>query len=221
VEKEKVTSIAMDLSKVRNEYRQHTLDKNVIDANPLIQLEKWLNEAKDAKCAEYTAMTVATANADGQPSVRTVLLKFLKPEGLYFFTNYHSRKGKDLSINNKIAAHFFWPELERQVKIDGIAHKAASEISDYYFKSRPIESQISALISNQSSEVPDRETIEANWRTEQEKWDGKPIARPDFWGGYLIKPMRIEFWQGRPHRLHDRICYLKSIDGWKVKRLSP
>lgn len=211
----------MDLSEVRKEYSQHTLDKVSIDANPMVQLEIWLNEAKEAQCTEYTAMTIATANADGQPSVRTVLLKFLKPEGLYFFTNYHSRKGKDLAINNKIAAHFFWPELERQVKIDGIAHKAATEISDSYFHSRPIESQISALVSNQSSEVPDRETIEEIWRNEQKKWNGKPISRPDSWGGYLIKPTRIEFWQGRPHRLHDRICYLKSIDGWKVKRLSP
>lgn len=211
----------MDLSKIRTEYQKESLDKNSVDANPIIQLEKWLTEAKAAQCNEYTAMTVATSSTDGQPSVRTVLLKFLKPEGLYFFTNYHSRKGRDLAINNKIAAHFFWPELERQVKIDGIAHKAAAEISDSYFRSRPHESQISAIISHQSSELADRETLEQIWEEEQEKWKGKLIDRPDFWGGYLIKPTRIEFWQGRPFRLHDRINYSKCIDGWRIKRLSP
>jgi len=166
-------------------------------------------------------MTIATANTEGQPSVRTVLLKFIKKDGLYFFTNYLSRKGKDLSINPKIAAHFFWPELERQVKIEGLVHKAAPEISDSYFRSRPHESQISAVISRQSTELPDREALEELWELEKAKWLNKKIDRPEYWGGYLIKPTRIEFWQGRPHRLHDRICYQKSIDGWKIKRLSP
>jgi pyridoxamine 5'-phosphate oxidase len=211
----------MDLSTIRKEYLKARLDKDSIDANPLIQLEKWLHEAKAAVCNEYTAMTVATANTDGQPSVRTVLLKFLKPEGLYFFTNYLSQKGRDLSVNTKIAAHFFWPELERQIKIEGIAHKAAHEISDSYFKSRPHESQISAVTSRQSTELPDREALEELWKQEKVKWQGKSIDRPEYWGGYLIKPTRIEFWQGRPHRLHDRICFQKSIDGWKVKRLAP
>lgn len=211
----------MDLSGIRQEYQQSVLDKTSVDSNPLVQLEKWLSEAKEASCMEYTAMTIATSNAEGQPSVRTVLLKFLKPEGLYFFTNYHSRKGRDLAINNKVAAHFFWPELERQVKIDGIAHKASTEISDSYFKSRPLESRISAAISKQSDEVPDRETLEKNWNEEHELLVGTNIGRPDSWGGYLIKPTRVEFWQGRQFRLHDRILYQKCIDGWKVKRLSP
>lgn len=211
----------MDLSAIRKEYTKARLDKDSIDASPIVQLEKWLHQAKAANCNEYTAMTIATANTEGQPSVRTVLLKFIKKDGLYFFTNYLSRKGKDLSINPKIAAHFFWPELERQVKIEGLVHKAAPEISDSYFRSRPHESQISAVISRQSTELPDREALEELWEIEKAKWLNKKIDRPEYWGGYLIKPTRIEFWQGRPHRLHDRICYQKSIDGWKIKRLSP
>lgn len=211
----------MNLSKIRKEYQRKTLDKNSVDVNPLQQIENWLNEAKEAQCPEYTAMTVATATVDGQPSIRIVLLKYLKDDGLYFFTSYRSRKGKDLAINNKIAAHFFWPELERQIKIEGIVHKASQNISDFYFKSRPFESQISAVISNQSAEIADRETLEELWKEEFEKWKGKEIERPDHWGGYHIKPTRIEFWQGRPYRLHDRICYKKSIDGWLIKRLSP
>lgn len=211
----------MDLGEIRKEYQKKSLEKDTVDENPLKQLEVWLEEAGKAECPEYTAMTVATSNLEGQPSIRIVLLKYLKEDGLYFFTNYRSRKGKDLAINNKIAAHFFWPELERQVKIEGFVHKAAAEISDYYFNSRPRESQISAVISNQSSEVADRETLEQEWEKEQAKWEGKGIDRPDYWGGYQIKPTRVEFWQGRPYRLHDRLAYTKSVDGWRIKRLAP
>ena len=211
----------MDLSAIRNNYQKKSLDKDSVDANPIHQLEKWIEEAKSSECPEYTAMTVATANAEGQPSIRVVLLKYLKEDGLYFFTNYRSRKGKDLSINNKIAAHFFWPELERQVKIEGFVHKAAPEVSDFYFKSRPQESKISAVISHQSAEVADRGTLENMWDEESKKWENQTIERPDYWGGYQIKPTRIEFWQGRPFRLHDRIEYKKCLDGWRIKRLAP
>ena len=211
----------MNLSEIRNEYQQQSLDEHSVHGMPLKQLEQWLNEARDAQCPEYTAMTIATSNADGQPSCRIVLLKYVKDDSLYFFTNYRSRKGKDLSINNRVAAHFFWPELERQVKMEGLVHKAAPEISDFYFNSRPHDSQISAVISNQSAEVADRETLEQLWEEESKKWEGKEIERPDYWGGYQIKPTRIEFWQGRPFRLHDRLVYLKSIDGWRIKRLAP
>jgi pyridoxamine 5'-phosphate oxidase len=211
----------MDLSGIRKEYRHKALDKESVDNNPLVQLELWLEQAQEAGCLEHTAMTVATASTDGQPSVRIVLLKYLQDDSLFFFTNYRSRKGKDLAINNKIAAHFFWPELERQVKIEGYAHKAPPEISNHYFNSRPHESRISAVISNQSAEVADRQTLEQHWSEEEKKWEGKDIERPDYWGGYQIKPNRVEFWQGRPYRLHDRIAYQKSIDGWRIKRLAP
>lgn len=211
----------MDLSDIRKNYQKQSLSKETIDENPLIQLEKWLTEAKEAQCPEYTAMSVATVNPDGQPSIRIVLLKYLREDGLYFFTNYASRKGTDLATNHRIAAHFFWPDLERQVKIEGIVHKAALEISDHYFRARPHESQLSAVISKQSSELPDRKSLEILWREEAKKWEGKEIERPDYWGGYQIKPNRIEFWQGRPFRLHDRIAFTKTIDGWRVKRLAP
>lgn len=211
----------MELSAIRTNYQKKSLNKGSVDANALQQLEGWISDAKEAECPEYTAMTVATANADGQPSMRVVLLKYLKDNGLYFFTNYRSRKGKDLAINNKVAAHFFWPELERQVKVEGFVHKAASEISDFYFNSRPLESKISAVISHQSSEVADHESLEQMWKEEYQKWEGKTIERPDYWGGYYIKPTRIEFWQGRPFRLHDRIEYKKCLDGWRIKRLAP
>lgn len=211
----------MDLSEIRNEYQQKSLDKDLIDANPLTQLESWLHQAKDAQCREYTAMTLTTVSSEGQPSSRIVLLKYLKNDKLYFFTNYNSKKGRHLEHNNKVATHFFWPELERQVKLEGIVHKAPADISDFYFKSRPIESRISAVVSNQSEEVPDRNTLERLWDTESKKWEGKEIERPNYWGGYEIHPTRVEFWQGRTFRLHDRIAYKKSIDGWQLKRLAP
>ncbi|MGF7137956.1 pyridoxamine 5'-phosphate oxidase [Roseimarinus sediminis] len=211
----------MDLSEIRSEYQQKTLEKKSVDTNPLRQLEIWLNEAKAAQCSEYTAMTIATTGENMQPSIRVVLLKYLKDDGLYFFTNYESRKGKDLEFNKKIAAHFFWPELERQVKIEGTAIKAPAEISDFYFQSRPHESRLSAVVSKQSSEIEDRQSLEKLWKEASQKWEGKTIERPGNWGGYVIKPSRMEFWQGRPFRLHDRIAYKKSIDGWWLKRLAP
>ncbi|HPR31550.1 MAG TPA: pyridoxamine 5'-phosphate oxidase [Prolixibacteraceae bacterium] len=211
----------MNLFTIRKEYRQKLLNERNVDPDPLIQLINWLEDAKLAGCLEYSAMSVATTNSEGQPSIRTVLLKEVKPDGLLFFTNYKSKKGKELSINPHIAAHFFWPELERQVRIGGIASKTTAEISDGYFRTRPFESQISALVSTQSMEIPNRAYLEKCWEAAHEKLKNKPIERPDFWGGYIIKPIRVEFWQGRPHRLHDRIFYKKTIDGWKISRLAP
>jgi pyridoxamine 5'-phosphate oxidase len=211
----------MDLSEIRSEYKRETLLENSVTENPIHQLEIWLDAAKQAECPEFSAMTVATASTDGQPSIRVVLLKYVNEDGLFFFTNYRSKKGKDLAINHKIAAHFFWPELERQIKIEGTVIKVSSEISDHYFSSRPFESQISAIVSQQSTEIANRETLEKLWAEEVNKWKGKEIERPDYWGGYMIKINRIEFWQGRPNRLHDRILYKKSADGWKISRLAP
>lgn len=211
----------MNLSEIRNEYQRQRLDEHSVHGMPLKQLEQWLNEARDAQCPEYTAMTIATANAEGQPSIRVVLLKYLQDDSLFFFTNYHSRKGRDLAVNQHLAAHFFWPLLERQVKITGHVQKAPASLSDEYFNTRPRESQISALISKQSSEVPSRAALEKEWQAAARAWEGKNIERPDYWGGYQIKPLSVEFWQGRPSRLHDRIVYHKHIDGWHIKRLAP
>jgi pyridoxamine 5'-phosphate oxidase len=211
----------MDLSEVRREYIQQGLNKKSVGTEPLKQLEKWIKEADEAGCPEHTAMTVATASADGQPSMRIVLLKYLRNDGLVFFTNYRSHKGKDLAVNSKVAAHFFWPELERQVKVEGLVHKTDAETSDAYFNSRPFESKISAIMSHQSTEVQNRQELEKMWREEKNKWEGQEIERPDFWGGYLIKPIRVEFWQGRQHRLHDRIVFIKHFNNWNVVRFSP
>ena len=211
----------MKLFAIRKEYKLAQLDIDTVTPDPIIQLEQWLGDAANAKCPDYTAMTLATSNTDGQPSTRVVLLKYLKKEGLFFFTNYKSRKGKDLLLNPKAAANFFWPELERQVKIEGHVIKAEAEISDFYFRMRPYESQISAVISPQSAEIPDRKLLEKEWQEMYNSMKGKEIERPEFWGGFMLKPTRVEFWQGREHRLHDRIVYKKQAGGWKIKRLAP
>jgi pyridoxamine 5'-phosphate oxidase len=211
----------MDLPEIRKKYTLKPLDIDTVDENPITQLELWLNEASLAKCPEYSAMTLATASPEGQPSTRVVLLKYLKKEGLYFFTNYDSRKGNELLLNRKVAANFFWPEIERQVRIEGEVTKADPEISDFYFRSRPFESRISAIASPQSREITDRSTLENDWNKIFLDWSGKEVERPDFWGGFLLKPNRIEFWQGRPYRLHDRIVYKKQSDWWKIKRIAP
>jgi pyridoxamine 5'-phosphate oxidase len=148
-------------------------------------------------------------------------LKYLKKDGLYFFTNYDSRKGKDLLLNPYVAANFFWPELERQVRIEGQVTKADPDISDFYFRSRPFESKVSAIISPQSRDITDRSSLENEWNKIFLDWSGKELERPDYWGGFLLNPNRIEFWQGRPYRLHDRIVYKKQTDGWKIKRIAP
>jgi pyridoxamine 5'-phosphate oxidase len=211
----------MDLSQIRNNYLKQTLDENSIVDHPIHQLEIWLEAAKEADCHEFSAMTVATTNLEGQPSLRVVLLKYLNEDGLYFFTNYESKKGKDLAKNPKIAAHLFWPELERQINIEGFVTKVANEMSDLYFQSRPIDSQLSAIVSQQSSVIPNRATLEELWKKEEKKWKGKTIERPQHWGGFLITINKIEFWQGRSNRLHDRILYKKSEGSWKISRLAP
>jgi len=211
----------MDLSETRNEYQLKSIDVETVNKNPMTQLEEWLNEASLAKCNEYNAMTLATVNTDDQPSIRVVLLKYLEEDGIFFFTNYKSRKGKELMLNPKAAANFFWPELERQVRIEGRVTKTDLDISDYYFNERPLESRISAIISPQSSEISDRIVLEKNWDKLFHECSGKELKRPDYWGGFILKPNRFEFWQGRPYRLHDRIVYKKQNDGWQIKRIAP
>jgi pyridoxamine 5'-phosphate oxidase len=211
----------MDLFDIRNNYRLKTLDIDGVDNSPMNQLERWLNEAAKAQCPEHTAMVLSTSSTDGQPSNRIVLLKYLNNDGLSFFTNYKSKKGKELMLNPKAAACFFWPELERQVRIEGHVSKSEPEISDFYFRSRPFESQISAVVSPQSSYISDRSALEGDWNKLFLDWTGKELERPDYWGGFLLKPTKFEFWQGRPHRLHDRIVYKKLTDGWQIKRVAP
>jgi pyridoxamine 5'-phosphate oxidase len=211
----------MDLAAIRNDYKLKVLDESLVSHNPLLQFEVWLNEAIETKANEPTAMVLATATPTGIPSARIVLLKALSDVGFVFFTSYSSRKGQEIAVNPHIALLFHWRELERQVRIEGTVVKTSSRISDEYFQSRPFESRLSAVISNQSQVVPNREYLEKLWEGQHLKSIGSMIERPSDWGGYLVDPERIEFWQGRPNRLHDRVLYSKKGVGWAISRLAP
>ncbi|HEY3388208.1 MAG TPA: pyridoxamine 5'-phosphate oxidase [Prolixibacteraceae bacterium] len=211
----------MELKDIRNDYRLKALDENQISCNPLRQFEIWLNEAIETKVNEPTAMVLATATPGGIPSSRIVLLKAISDQGFGFFTNYLSRKGEEISLNKNVALLFHWPELERQVRIEGIATKTSASTSDDYFNSRPYDSRLSAVISDQSRVVPDREYLERLWEEKQYQVVENEIVRPSFWGGYMVEPFRIEFWQGRPNRLHDRILFTRKEGDWLISRLAP
>jgi pyridoxamine 5'-phosphate oxidase len=213
--------IDMNIADIRKDYRLKVLDENQVSHDPLQQFEIWLSEAIEAKVNEPTAMVLSTATPEGVPSSRIVLLKAFSNEGFGFFTNYSSRKGGEIELNNSVALLFHWPELERQVRIEGKAIKTSERISDDYFDSRPYESRLSAVISSQSSIVPDREYLEKLWEGEQYHSIGNKVTRPSYWGGYLVDPFRIEFWQGRSNRLHDRILFSRNAEDWIISRLAP
>lgn len=215
----KITS--MELADIRKEYRLKALDENEINRNPMQQFEQWLNEAIGAKTNEPTTMVLATATSEGIPSARIVLLKAFTQLGFGFFTNYASRKGDELEINQRVALLFHWPELERQVRIEGVASRTSETVSDDYFNSRPYESRLSAVISDQSKVIPDREYLEMLWAAQQYQSFAQGIKRPSYWGGYMVEPFRIEFWQGRPNRLHDRILFTRKGEEWAISRLAP
>ncbi|MBO9657294.1 MAG: pyridoxamine 5'-phosphate oxidase [Chitinophagaceae bacterium] len=209
-----------DIAGIRTNYSRQSLSENDIDPNAIRQFAKWWQEAVDSKIDEVNAMTLATASADGIPSARIVLLKGFSEDGFVFFTNYNSYKGKQLAENPKACLVFFWKELERQVRITGIIKKVSSAESDEYFHSRPLGSQIGAIVSPQSSIIESREWLEEKYaRLEKEV---RHVDRPTHWGGYLLSPVLIEFWQGRPSRLHDRFEYsLQENGSWKAERLAP
>lgn len=211
----------MKIDSVRKEYKMCELSEKEINNNPIQQFDLWLNEAIKAKVEEPTAMSVITLGTDGFPQSRIVLLKFFDEKGFVFFTNYNSEKGVSIKKNPAVGLHFFWPELERQVRISGIAEKSDSKISDKYFFSRPFLSQISATISEQSKEIPTREYLENLFEKFKKEIKNKDPQRPENWGGYLIKPIKIEFWQGRENRIHDRILYERQNEKWIFKRLAP
>lgn len=211
----------MRIDAIRNEYTFSGLTRQNVDKNPFVQFEKWIKEAVGSNEKEPTAMALSTIGTDGFPQSRIVLLKYFDENGFVFFTNYSSEKGKSIEKNPGVCLHFFWPELERQVRISGFAEKTSREISEKYFRSRPVESQIGAWASEQSIEIPSREYLEQRFREYRIKFEKQPPALPSFWGGYNVAPRKFEFWQGRENRLHDRILYEKTSGKWELKRLAP
>ena len=212
----------MDLAQVRREYTKKKLSKKSVDKDPLVQFNSWLSEAIQAHCMEATAMTISTVSEQHIPSSRVVLLKGVENGRFLFFTNYNSRKGSQLQQNPHISALFFWPELERQIIIEGKVTKSSEAVSDAYFSTRPWKSRIGAIISPQSKAIESRNTIKTAFVLEAAKHISDAIPRPGYWGGYEITPSRIEFWQGRENRLHDRILFSKSDDDkWTISRLAP
>lgn len=200
---------------------QNNLSEKSVDLNPFVQFNNWYKEHLSSGIAIPESISLATASADGQVSVRSVLLRGYGENGFTFFTNYDSKKGVQLSSNNKAALLFYWPESARQVRIEGTAEKVSREDSESYFKTRPRESQLSAWASEQSSVIPDRFHLEEIYNFYKEKFSGSSVDKPPTWGGFRIVPKWIEFWQEREHRLHDRISYTLTSGGWKIERLAP
>ena len=210
------------LGQVRREYSLDQLDESQLPSDPMVLFGAWMERARQSANPDPTAMTLSTVEGNGQPSSRIVLLKKIEEDRLVFYTNYQSRKAKEIRSRSRVAAHFYWPELERQVKIAGMAGSLEDSESDHYFQLRPFESQVTAWASPQSKVVPDREYLENEYRKYQEKFKGsKVVPRPAFWGGFAIIPSRMEFWQGGKHRLHDRIEYTLKEERWSRVRLAP
>lgn len=210
----------MDLHDIREDYSKQELSEAHCHADPIVQFEQWLNEAMKSQVNEPTAVNVAAVGADGRPNSRMVLLKEVNPQGFVFFTNYHSRKGQSFAANPFAAMTFFWPELERQVRVEGRIEKLAEAASDEYFNSRPYTSRIGAWASNQSEVISGKAVLVAKAAAVGAKHP-LHVPRPPHWGGYIVMPDRIEFWQGRPSRLHDRIQYRLENGVWVKERLAP
>lgn len=211
-----------NLAAIRQEYTKGGLRRSDLPNDPLALFVKWLQDAIDAKVNEPTAMLVGTVSAEGAPATRTVLLKDLHDGKFVFYTNYESRKSRHLAQNPYISLSFVWHELERQVHIEGTATKVSSQESDEYFRKRPYKSRIGARISPQSKRIESRMQLIRNFVKEAARWIGKDVERPEHWGGFAVTPTRIEFWQGRANRLHDRFLYILQSNGiWEIERLAP
>jgi pyridoxamine 5'-phosphate oxidase len=212
----------MSIADLRREYAGRALDESSADADPIAQFAAWFEDASRADLLDVNAMTLATVTPDGDPAARIVLLKDFNADGFVFFTNYRSAKGRDLERRPRACLLSFWAVLERQVRITGAVTRVPEDASTDYFHSRPYESQIGAWASLQSTPLEHRAVLEDRFKALQHQYEGQTIPRPDYWGGYRVAPERIEFWQGRPSRLHDRLLYTKQPDGlWTRTRLSP
>jgi pyridoxamine 5'-phosphate oxidase len=206
---------------LRKDYRMASLDEHDVSQHPLDQFERWWKDAITSEVDEANAMTLATSTPDGYPSARIVLLKSFDADGFVFFTNYESRKGQEMAANPQVSLLFFWRELERQIRIDGVVSKVSAAMSDEYYNSRPPGSRLSAIVSPQSRVVPHRSFLEEQVHILAEKYVLTAPERPEYWGGYVVKPVRMEFWQGRSNRLHDRLRYTQEGNEWKIERLAP
>ncbi|MCK5791897.1 MAG: pyridoxamine 5'-phosphate oxidase [Ketobacter sp.] len=211
----------MDISDMRREFESAGLQRETLNDNPVQQFETWFQDARTAGLLEPNAMSLATVDEHGQPTLRTVLLKYFDENGFVFFTNYESRKARNIEDNHRAAILFPWIALNRQVSVQGAVRRISKAESFKYFSSRPRESQIGAWVSVQSKAISSRGLLEQKLAEMKRKFGQGEIPLPSFWGGYQIVPERIEFWQGRPHRLHDRFEYLRTESGWAIQRLQP
>lgn len=209
------------INTLRHDFSKEKLDENDVNKKPVVQFQSWFKEAIDAKVNEPNAMTLCTATKDGKPSARIVLLRNYDVNGFVFYTNYASRKGVEIMNNPHAALLFFWPELERQVRIEGILTKQTAEESDLYFRSRPRASKLGAWTSEQSKVIESRNVLDMEYEKLSLKYPDENIPRPDHWGGFVLKPESFEFWQGRDSRLHDRILFTQKENDWKIERLAP
>ena len=209
------------INSVRRDFAAKPLTRELLHEDPLEQFATWMEEAVNAQILDPYAMCVSTVGADGKPSSRIVYWRDVENGGFVFYTNYNSHKGQEIDANPNVAINFHWTELERQIRIEGTVVKASPEVSDKYWSQRPRESQLGAWASAQSRVIADKTELEKGLETAKLKFEGKDVPRPEHWGGYTVQPSRIEFWQGRPSRLHDRFVYLKEGDSWKMEQLSP